>query len=115
MIVGEVVEVHLLNGKRFLGKITNKDSEGILVFCVPVKALESVSPSNNALEELRDMLHTLFFAWQQIEYIDIGGEPVGFPALYSSWFHGMPLTEFFDRSILDNKSQTVELFNSHQS
>lgn len=98
MIVGEMVEVHLLNGKRFLGKITNKDAEGIILYCVPVKALESVTPGSNAQDELREMLHTLFFAWQQIEYVDIGGEPVGFASIYSSWFHGTPIAEFFEKS-----------------
>lgn len=96
-MIGKMVEVHLLNGKRFLGKITVKDNHGLILYCIPVKALETVPPGNSAYEQMREMLHTVFFPWQQIEYVDIGGEPIGFDSLYSSWFHGKPVADFFTK------------------
>jgi hypothetical protein len=96
-MIGKMVELHLLNGKRFLGKVASKDNEGLILYCVPVKALESVPPGSGAIEQIREMLHTVFFPWLQIEYIDIGGEPLGFDSLYYSWFHEMSLDEFFTK------------------
>jgi len=94
-MIGKMVEIHLLNGKRFLGKVTVKDNQGLVLYCIPVKALETVSPGREAYEQMREMLHTVFFPWQQIEYVDIGGEPIGFDSLYSSWFQGQPVSDFF--------------------
>ena len=96
-MIGKMVEIHLLNGKRFLGKVTVKDNQGLILFCIPVKALESVPPGKQAHEQLREMLHTVFFPWQQIEYVDIGGEPIGFDSLYASWFQGQPVADFFEK------------------
>lgn len=96
-MIGMMVEIHLLNGKRFLGKVTQKDDQGVIAYCIPVKALESVPPGESAKDEMREMLHTVFFPWQQIEYIDIGGEPQGFDSLYYSWFKGEPIGEFFEK------------------
>ncbi|MEW6235118.1 MAG: hypothetical protein AB1656_07000 [Candidatus Omnitrophota bacterium] len=97
-MIGEMVEVHLLNGKRFLGKITVKDEQGLILYCVSVKGLESVPPGAGALEELREMAQTVFFPWTQIEYVDIGGEPIGFDEIYSSWFQGQPVSNFFEKT-----------------
>ncbi|MDP8244021.1 MAG: hypothetical protein P9L94_08080 [Candidatus Hinthialibacter antarcticus] len=97
-MVGELVELHLLNGKRFLGKITVKDDQGVILYCVPVKAMESVPPGVGALDEMREMLHTVFFPWIQVEYVDIGGEPIGFDELYAPWFKDISIAEFFERS-----------------
>ena len=47
--------------KRFLGKIRIKDEQGLTVYCIPVKALESVPPGSGAKAEMREMMHTLFF------------------------------------------------------
>ncbi|MGI6456280.1 MAG: hypothetical protein ACOX5R_11770 [bacterium] len=106
IMVGQMVEVHLLNGKRFLGKIRIKDEQGLTVYCIPVKALESVPPGSGAKAEMREMMHTLFFPWQQIEYVDIGGEPVGFDSLYYSWFHGESIDDFFEKSTLSERERT---------
>ena len=108
MLVGEMVEVHLLTGKRFLGKITVQDDQGVILYCIPVIALESVSPGSGALDQMREMLHTLFFAWQQIEYIDIGGEPVGFDSLYSSWFQRQSISDFFKKPTLSGSDKINE-------
>lgn len=97
-MVGELVELHLLNGKRFLGKVTVKDDQGVTLYCVPVKALESVPPGAGALDEMREMLHTVFFPWIQVEYVDIGGEPIGFDGVYSPWFKEISVAKFFERS-----------------
>ncbi len=97
-MIGEMVEVHLLNGKRFLGKIQNKDNHGIILFCVSVRGLESVPPGEGAFEELREMVQTVFFPWQQIEYIDIGGDPIGFETIYASWFKEISLSYFFEKT-----------------
>ncbi len=107
-MIGELVEIHLMNGKRFLGKIMQKDSEGVILYGIPVKALESVPPGTGALEQMREMLHTVFFAWQQIEYMDIGGEPIGFQALYASWFKEQSLVDFFQ------KPYTVERYKKEE-
>lgn len=104
-LLGKMVEVHHINGKRFLGKVTVKDEQGIILYCLPVKALESVPPGSGAIAELREMLHTLFFPWQQIEYLDIGGEPIGFDALYSSWFQEQTILSFFEKPTRDTFPQ----------
>ncbi|MBD3268314.1 hypothetical protein GF373_16735 [bacterium] len=96
-MIGKMVELHLLNGKRFLGRVASKDSEGIILYCVPVKALESVPPGAGAFEQIREMLHTVFFPWNQVEYVDIGGEPMGFEHLYYSWFCDIKLEKFFTK------------------
>ncbi len=96
-MIGKMVELHLLNGKRFLGKVTVKDEHGLILYCVPVKALESVPPGVGAVEEMQEMLHTVFFPWQQVEYVDIGGEPIGFDELYAPWFKDISIADFFER------------------
>ncbi|MDX9752673.1 MAG: hypothetical protein RBU29_01850 [bacterium] len=96
-MIGTMVEVHLLNGKRFLGKVAEKDREGIILYGIPVKALESVPPGMSAPEQIREMLQTVFFPWEQVEYVDIGGEPVGFQDLYSSWFSSTLIEDFFTK------------------
>jgi hypothetical protein len=95
-LLEKMVEVHLLNGKRFLGKVRHVDSMGITVYAIPLKVLETMPEGINIREQLRSMLATLFFPFVNIEYIDIGGEPVGFDALFASWFGGEPLESFFD-------------------
>ncbi len=104
-MIGKIVEIHLLNGKCYLGKVTHKDREGIFLYCIPVKALESVPPGSGALEQMSEMLHTLFFAWQQVEYVDIGGEPIGFDSLYASWFHDKSLDDFFEKPFSNERDK----------
>lgn len=98
-LVGKMVEVHLLNGSRYLGKVKEIDSYGVTVFCVPLTMLEGMIESRSILEDLRSMRHTLFFPHTNIEYIDIGGEPLGFDHLFHSWFGNEPLDEFFEHTI----------------
>jgi len=95
-MLGRMVEIHLLNGKRFLGKVKRVDSLGVTVYSIPLKVLDTMPEGVNIREQLRSMLATLFFPFVNIEYIDIGGEPVGFDALFASWFGGEPLESFFD-------------------
>ncbi len=102
-MIGEMVEIHLLNGKRFLGKVTMKDQDGLILYCIPVKALESVPPGKEAIHEIREMMHTVFFPYRQIEYVDIGGEPLGYEAIYASWFQGQPITNFFEKKVFSAK------------
>lgn len=106
-MIGDMVEVHLLNGKRFLGKINVKDEQGLILYCIPVKALESVPPGEGAKDEMREMMHTVFFPWQQIEYVDIGGEPQGFDSLYYSWFKGESIAKFFEKPHTVRRSEYV--------
>lgn len=105
MLIDKLVELHLLNGKRFLGKVTYKDADGVILYCIPVKALESVPPGSGAKDEMREMLHTAFFPWDQVEYIDIGGEPIGFDSLYYSWFQGQPLSNFFEKPYVNERDK----------
>lgn len=107
-----MVEIHLLNGKRFLGKVTLKDDHGLIMYCLSVKGLESVPPGTGALEELREMLQTVFFPWEQIEYVDIGGEPIGFETLYASWFQEQSITDFFEKSAISVNQKGRENKNS---
>ena len=95
-LIGKMVEIHLLNGKRFLGKVKYKDPDGITMYCIPVKVLETSPEGTDISGQLKDMLHTLFFPYSNIEYIDIGGEPLGFDRLFGSWFGRKPLDNFFD-------------------
>ena len=97
-MIGEMVEVHLVNGKRFLGKITQKDEQGLILYCISAKGIEGVPPGEGALAELREMTQTVFFPWIQIEYVDIGGEPVGFDAIYGSWFKETSIDQFFEKN-----------------
>jgi hypothetical protein len=95
-LMNRMVEVHLLNGKRFLGKVRRVDQLGMTVYAIPLKVLETMPEGVNIREQLRSMLATLFFPFVNVEYVDIGGEPVGFDALFASWFGGEPLDSFFD-------------------
>lgn len=91
-----MVEVHLLNGKRFLGKVKARDEHGVTLYCIPIRVLETMPEGGRIQDQLRDILHTLFFPWGNVEYIDIGGEPVGFNTLFGPWFDYEPLEQFFE-------------------
>ena len=95
-LTDRMVEVHLLNGKRFLGKVRGSDSSGIYLYCIPLRVLDTLPEGSDIRDQLKQMLHTLFFPFVNIEYIDIGGEPVGFDTLFAGWFGGQPLADFFD-------------------
>lgn len=95
-LVEQMVEVHLVNGKRFLGKVKRVDETGIVVYCIPLKVLETMPEGTGIREQLRSILATLFFPFVNIEYLDIGGEPVGFGALFESWFRDEPIESFFE-------------------
>ena len=94
-LVGLVVEIHLLHGKRFLGKVLGQERDGLVVYCIPLKALETMPPSGDVRNDLKEMQQTLFFPWTGVEYIDIGGQPIGFDALYAGWFGGANVEHFF--------------------
>ncbi len=95
-LIGKVVEIHLLNGKRFLGKVRRKDPEGVTLTCIPLQVLETLPEGGELQDELRSMVSTLFFPFVNVEYLDIGGEPVGFDTLFASWFQGQSAEELFD-------------------
>jgi len=95
-LVGKIVEIHLLNGKRFLGKVRRKDAEGITLSCIPLHVLETLPEGVELREQLRSMISTLFFPFVNVEYLDIGGEPVGFDTLFASWFQGRSVEDLFD-------------------
>lgn len=107
-MIGEMVELNLLNGKRFLGKVTLKDDHGLTLYCIPIKGLESVPPGKDAIPTMREMMQTVYFPWQQVEYIDIGGEPIGYDDLYSSWFQGKTVAEFFEKATLSQQDRDEE-------
>lgn len=113
-MIGEMVEVHLLNGKRFLGKVTAKDDQGLFIYCISVKALESVPPGEGAIGQMREMLRTIFFPWHQIEYVDIGGEPMGYDHIYSSWFQGRKVAAFFEQTAHSDREKTREGWSDNQ-
>lgn len=98
-LVGKIVEIHLLNGKRFLGKVRRKDPEGVTLSCLPLQVLETMPEGVELREELHSMVSTLFFPFVTVEYLDIGGEPVGFDTLFASWFQGQSVEELFDTSL----------------
>ena len=98
-LVGKVVEIHLLNGKRFLGKVCRKEAEGVTLSCIPLQVLETVPEGVELRDQLRSMISTLFFPFVNVEYLDIGGEPVGFDTLFASWFQGQSVEELFDTSL----------------
>ncbi len=102
-LVSKMVEVHLQNGKRFLGKVKQQDVHGLTVYCIPLKVLETMPEGGRIQDQLKDMLHTLFFPWVGVEYVDIGGEPVGFDTLFDQWFGHEPLAQFFDYDHIEVK------------
>jgi hypothetical protein len=97
-LLGKMVEVHLLNDKRFLGKVRHCDSSGITVYCIPLSIIDTLPSASNIRAEMPDILHTLFFPYVNVEYIDIGGEPVGFDTLFREAFGGESLAIIFDYS-----------------
>ncbi len=94
-LVDQMVEIHLLNGKRFLGKVLSQERDGLVATCIPLKALETMPPGGDMTRELKEMRQTLFFPWTGVEYIDIGGHPIGFNTLYAGWFKGTRVEHFF--------------------
>ncbi|HOE10800.1 MAG TPA: hypothetical protein PLQ35_09355 [bacterium] len=93
---GQVVEIHLLSGKRFLGKVLGQDRDGVVMCCIPLRALETMPPSGDVRRELQEMKQTLFIPWIGVEYVDIGGHPIGFNDLYAGWFGGGDVGDFFE-------------------
>ena len=95
-LVCKMVEVHLLNSKRFLGKVRGRDRDGITLYCIPLSLIDTLPAGASIREQLPEILHTLFFPYVHIEYIDIGGEPVGFDTLFYYAFQGERLEDLFD-------------------
>ena len=95
-LTGRMIEVHLLNGKRFLGLVLEKDRDGISLRCLPLRVLETAPEGGDIAGQLRSMISTRFFPYINIEYVDIGGEPVGYDVLFAKWFGGGSIIEFFD-------------------
>jgi hypothetical protein len=95
-LIGKMVEVHLLNDKRFLGKVRRQDRDGITVYCIPLAIIDNSPQGSNLSGQLGEILHTLFFPYENIEYIDIGGEPVGFDTLFAQAFGGGSLEDLFE-------------------
>ncbi len=95
-LVGKMVEIHLLNSKRFLGKVRCRDHDGITLYCIPLSLIDTLPAGASIREQLPEILHTLFFPYVNIEYIDIGGEPVGFDALFYHAFQGEKLEVLFE-------------------
>lgn len=98
-LVGRMVEIHLLNSKRFLGKVRYQDRDGVTVYCISLSLLDTLAPGASIKDQLGEILHTLFFPYSNIEYVDIGGEPVGFDTLFAHAFDGAKLEDLFDYSM----------------
>lgn len=94
-LAGRVVEVHLVGGKRFIGKVRRQIRDGVLLYGVPVRVLDSFTSNADMRDELNKILSTVFIPYVSIEYVDVGGEPIGFDALYSGWFGGQSLESYF--------------------
>ncbi len=103
-LTGHVVEVYLNGGKRFLGKIRRQSRDGILLYGLPMRVLDTLNTTTDMREELRRMLSTIFVPYVGIEYIDIGGEPIGFDDLYGTIFGGELLQDFFVHPLERNES-----------
>ena len=95
-LTGSVVEVHLNGGKRFLGRIRRQTPR--TAFCCSacrcgcwIRSL----PESDMREELRRIVSSVFVPYVGIEYIDVGGEPIGFNELYGTSFGGESLESFF--------------------
>lgn len=99
MLLGKMVEIHLLNGNRFLGEITERDHDGVIVRCLPMRVMDTAPEGEDLADQMTQMLHTLFFPYVNIEYMDIGGEPLGFDVLFANFFGGRKLTELFERHL----------------
>jgi len=95
-LLGRMVEVHLLNDKRFLGKVRARDREGVTLYCIPLSVIDTLPEGTDIRSQLREVLHTLFFPYTNVEYIDIGGEPVGFDTLFEHAFGGQKLELLFE-------------------
>lgn len=97
-LIGKMVEIHLLNDKRFLGKVRSRDRDGVTLYCIPLSLIDTLPAGASIRDQLQEILHTLFFPYVNIEYIDIGGEPVGFDSLFSHAFEGEKLEYLFEYS-----------------
>lgn len=95
-LVGRMVEVHLLNDKRFLGKVRRRDRDGLTLYCIPLSMIDTLPQGSSVKDQLDEILSTLFFPYTNIEYVDIGGEPVGFDSLFAQAFDGEPLEALFE-------------------
>lgn len=98
-MLNRLVEVHLLNGKRFLGRVIARDAEGVTLYCIPLDVLDTIPQGSDVRAQLKAMLHTLFFPYAQVEYVDIGGEPLGFDNLFHGWFGNEPVESFFTKDL----------------
>ena len=94
-LTGLVVEVHLTGGKRFLGRIRRQNRDGVLLYGLPVRVLDTLTTEGDMREELLRIVSTIFIPYVGIEYIDVGGEPIGFDELYGTCFGGESLESFF--------------------
>lgn len=97
-LIGKMVEIHLLNDKRFLGKVRSRDRDGVTLYCIPLSLIDTLPAGASIRDQLQEILHTLFFPYVNIEYIDIGGEPVGFDSLFRHAFEGEKLEDLFEYS-----------------
>ncbi|MCA9409896.1 MAG: hypothetical protein H6751_09805 [Candidatus Omnitrophica bacterium] len=95
-MIGKMVEVHLLNDKRFLGKVRRRDRDGVTLYCIPLSMIDTLPQGSSVKDQLGEILSTIFFPYVNIEYIDIGGEPVGFDSLFSQAFDNEPLESLFE-------------------
>jgi hypothetical protein len=93
---GKIVEIHLLNGKRFLGIVRRQDSDGLTLTCIPVQVMETMPEGIEVRSHLKSIISTLFFPFVNVEYVDIGGEPVGFDTLFATWLQGQSLEALFE-------------------
>ena len=91
-----MVEIHLLNDKRFLGKVRSRDRDGITLYCIPLSMIDTLPQGSSVKNQLEEILSTLFFPYVNIEYVDIGGEPVGFDSLFAQAFDGESLETLFE-------------------
>ena len=92
------VKVAILNN-GFLGMVRRKDRDGITLYCIPLAMIDTLPPGVSLKAQLKEILHTLFFPFANIEYIDIGGEPVGFDALFAQAFEGGSLVDLFEYTL----------------
>ena len=95
-LVGKVVEIHLKDGKRFLGKVRKKDPEGVVLSCISLQVIETLPEGMELKDQIQSMISTLFFPWVNVEQVDIGGEPVGFDTLFATWLQGRSVEELFE-------------------
>jgi len=95
---GRIVEVFLKDGKSFLGKLVDKDRDGVTVYGLYTRHLrEAISFARTNSCDLADAVirQLAFFPYHNIDYINLDDGKGHFASLYGHLFHPYTIEEFF--------------------